>query len=49
MTAIKEIHSSSLVVKALTKDDENISIFKELGFTYLKEDERFAYYIKRKL
>ena len=49
MTAIKEIHSSSLAVKALTKDDENISIFKELGFTYLKEDEQFAYYIKRKL
>ncbi len=49
ISEIKEIHSSSLVVKALTKDDETISIFKELGFTYLKEDERFAYYIKRKL
>lgn len=48
MTAIKEIHSSSLVVKALTKDDETISIFKELGFTYLKEDEQLACYIKRK-
>ncbi len=49
ISEIKEIHSSSLVVKALTKDDETISIFKELGLTYLKEDERFAYYIKRKL
>ena len=49
MVAIKEIHSSSFAVKALTKDDETISIFKELGFTYLKEDEQFACYIKRKL
>lgn len=49
MTAIKEIHSSSLVVKALAKDDETISILKELGFTYLKEDEQFAFYIKMKL
>ena len=48
MTAIKEIHSSSLVVKALTNDDETISIFKELGLTYLKEDEQLACYIKRK-
>lgn len=49
ISEIKEIHFSSLVIKALTNDDQSISIFKELGFTYLKEDERFAYYIKRKL
>ena len=43
MVAIKEIHSSSLAVKALAKDDETISIFEELGFTYLKEDEQFTF------
>lgn len=47
MVVIKEIHSSSLAVKALAKDDETISIFKELGLTYLKEDEQLACYIKR--
>ncbi len=43
ISEIKEIHSSSLAVKALAKDDETISIFEELGFTYLKEDEQFTF------